>query len=229
MDPSYEKLVWNTKGIFEKIKVLMGNLEARKDALPDQNTREIGRIEKWISQLKSIDQGIEILRSMKLNMIEEELGYRFPSPELFILAHIQPSVRNVFDELRIFHENHPNVIELENEDFTNLLNLHEAAKVLALIGDAVISVALVHIHWDPSISRVGALTDVKKNYASNHRFGKICDRWGLYDLRIHEDQFTPEEDKKIDHTKGTIVEALFGIIYVESGLTQVISSIRALK
>jgi len=171
IDPSYAKLVWNTKGIFEKIETIVSNLDVRRKALPEKNTREIGRIMKWIDQLKSIQRGIEHLRTMKLSKIEEDLGYQFTTPDLFILAHIQPSIRNVFDELEIYHNNNCNVLDIESDDFTNLLNLHEAAKVLALIGDAVISLALIHIHWDPNMSRVGQLTDVKKKFGTSPNLG----------------------------------------------------------
>jgi len=43
-------------------------------------------------------------------------------------------------------------------DFEPYLNMDEAAKVLALIGDAAISLALVQILWQPNISNVGELT-----------------------------------------------------------------------
>ncbi|WP_370572090.1 ribonuclease III domain-containing protein [Methanomethylovorans sp.] len=36
-------------------------------------------------------------------------------------------------------------------------------------------------------------------------------------------------EEKIEHAKGTMVEALFGVLYIECGLKRVISSIVHLK
>lgn len=108
--------------------------------------------------------------------------------------------------------------------------MDEVARVLALIGDAAISLALVQILWQPNISNVGELTIKRAEFASNENLARICDKWDLYDHRIHFDPNKYDtKDVKINHVKGTIVEALFGVIYIENGLDQVISSIVALK
>ena len=224
LDPSYMRLIWNTTGIFEKIEHMRTGLGKRMTSLPTENTREIQRLRKWTDQLTTILKGNHQLHTLKRDTVERGLDYRFLNPDLFILAHIRPSMRNVFEELKVFHASSPDRFGLEPEDMDCLTNLPEVARVLGLIGDAAISLALLHIHWDPGMSRVGELTLVKQRYASNHRLALVCDRWGLYGCRIHDDQLVSETVRKVEHAKATIVEALFGIIYVESGLEQVMAS-----
>ena len=108
--------------------------------------------------------------------------------------------------------------------------MDEAAKVLALIGDAAIDLALIENLWEPNISNVGELTEKRSKFASNENLARICDKWDIYDFRIHFDPNKPEiKEETINHVKGTIIEALFGVMYIESGLKQIIPSIVALK
>jgi ribonuclease-3 len=49
---------------------------------------------------------------------------------------------------------------------------------------------------------------------------RVCDNWGLYKHRIHFDPPT-ETKAEIEHNKGTLLEAIYGIIYVEQGFEKV--------
>jgi dsRNA-specific ribonuclease len=89
---------------------------------------------------------------------------------------------------------------------------------------------LIQILWQPNISNVGELSKKRAEYASNKNLARVYDKWGLYDFRIHFDPNQSENNgKKINHAKGTIVEAIFGVVYIEAGLDQVVLSIDALK
>lgn len=156
----------------------------------------------------------------KLIELERDINYNFAEPDLVVLSFIQPSIRKMFEELNIYSSKLSS-----NINFEPYLSMDEAAKVLALIGDAAISLALIQILWQPNISNVGELSTKRSEYASNKNLARVCDKWGLYDFRIHFDSDKSEND----HAKGTIMEALFGVVYIEAGLNQVILSIDALK
>jgi dsRNA-specific ribonuclease len=59
------------------------------------------------------------------------------------------------------------------------LSVDKAAKVLALIGDAAISLALIQILWQPNISNVGELSTRRSEYASNENLAKVYIEAGL--------------------------------------------------
>ena len=224
-DSSYLKLKWNIQGIFDDFPEIERELEHRINQLPENNTKERKRITNWINKIKKIDHGIQNIRKYKLGELEKNINYNFAEPDLVILSFIQPSVKNLFTELNIYFSK----VGFDF-NFEPYLNMDEAAKVLALIGDAAIDLALIENLWEPNISNVGELTEKRSNFASNENLARICDKWDLYDFRIHFDPNKSEiKEETINHVKGTIIEALFGVMYIESGLDQIIPSIVALK
>ncbi len=224
-DSSYLKLKWNIQGIFDNFPEIERELEHRINQLPENNTKERKRITNWINKIKKIDHGIQNIRKYKLGELEKNINYNFAEPDLVILSFIQPSVKNLFTELNIYFSK----VGFDF-NFEPYLNMDEAAKVLALIGDAAIDLALIENLWEPNISNVGELTEKRSKFASNENLARICDKWDIYDFRIHFDPNKSEiKEETINHAKGTIIEALFGVMYIESGLDQIIPSIVALK
>ena len=224
-DLSYLKLKWNIQGIFDDFSILQSELEKQKVMLPENNLKDRRKIANWIEQINKIDENIKKIKQLKLIELEQNLNYRFAEHDLVVLSFIQPSIKNLFNELSLFSSK----VGLEY-NFEQYLNMDEAAKVLALIGDAVIDLALVQILWQPNISKVGELSQKRSDFASNENLARICDKWNLYDSRIHLDpNHLNVKDETINHVKGTIVEALFGVMYIESGLDKIITSIGVLK
>lgn len=217
-DSSYHKLKWNIKGVFDNIPVIEKALENQLNQLPENNLRERRKITNWIDRIRKINENINNIKKSKLVELERNINYNFAEPDLVVLSFIQPSIKKMFEELNIYSSS-------LNVNFEPYLSMDKAAKVLALIGDAAISLALIQILWQPNISNVGELSTRRSEYASNENLARICDKWGLYDFRIH---FGSDQSEN-NHAKGTIIEALFGVIYIEAGLNQVILSIDTLK
>ncbi|PWB49350.1 MAG: hypothetical protein C3F06_14460 [Candidatus Methanoperedenaceae archaeon] len=219
-DSSYHKLKWNIKGVFDNFPIIEKALENQLNQLPENHLREKRKITNWIDQIKKINNNINHIKKSKLVELERNINYNFAEPDLVVLSFIQPSIRNMFEELNIYYSK----LSL-NANLETCLSIDEAAKVLALIGDAAISLALIQILWQPNISNVGELSIKRSEYASNENMAMMCDKWGLYDFRIH---FGSDHSEN-NHAKGTIIEALFGVVYIEAGLDQVILSIDTLK
>lgn|SRR5574341_954872 len=224
-DSSYHKLKWNIKGIFDNIPVIEKALENQLDQLPD-HLREKRKITNWTNKITKMNDNIHNIKKFKIVELERNINYTFAEPDLVVLSFVQPSIRKIFEEL------YTDSSKLSlNVDFEPYLSMDNAAKALALFGDAAINLALLmEIPWQPDISNAGWLTIKRAENASNENLARICDRWGLYDFRIHFDPNQSENNgKNINKAKGTIVEALFGVVYIEAGLDQVILSIDALK
>lgn len=226
---SYVQLIWNIEGLFDKALVLQKALESRLKEVPTKNTNERNKIAKWQKELNDINQKIEYVNKVKIDDLKKVLDYNFLNPDLLILSLIQPSLRNTFNELKIYFSV-IGISPIKEEEFDDFINLGDATRVLAFIGDAAIDLALAQIFWQPKISKVKDMHDRRVNFASNKNLARICDKWNLYDCRIHLDLLSPPPlDDTISHSKGTIVEAIFGVMYIESGLEPIISSIRVLK
>jgi len=228
IDSSYLKLKWNIQGLFDKITLIIEEISQRFDELPEKNTRERGKIRKWLEELNTIFTQIENIKEIQLGKIERKLDNNFIAADLVILSFIQPSITRVFVELKDYFVKN-SLKSVKKSEFDDFRHLADASRVLALIGDAVIDLALFEILWDPSISKVGDLHDRKVEIAQNKNLARFCDSLRLYESRVQLDDIAPTDEKKILHTKGTIVEALFGVIYIERGFESVISKILVLK
>jgi dsRNA-specific ribonuclease len=145
--------------------------------------------------------------------LEKILGIKFRNSELFLVAMFQPSTKNLFLELETQYRRSVND-PLGQDGFAEMINLSEMSKVLALIGDAVISSAVLQYLWEPHLGDAGKITQKKAEIVSNNHMAKLCDEWSLYEYRIHFDPGTPGK-LEMNHDKGTLLEAIYGIIYIE--------------
>ncbi|UYP48597.1 hypothetical protein NEF87_004882 [Candidatus Lokiarchaeum ossiferum] len=83
-----------------------------------------------------------------------------------------------------------------------------------------------------SLSKIGDLTQKREKIVKNDHLAVICDRWQLFEHRIkrvHEGTTAPNNSKKIIHEKGTLVEAIFGVIYLEMGFEEVLRVIPSIQ
>jgi len=75
--------------------------------------------------------------------------------------------------------------------------------------------------WEIYLSTAGKLTEKRKEVASNENLAKYCDLWGLFGCQLNKFKVTEHEETKpetIIHNKGTLVESILGVIYLEFDL-----------
>jgi len=159
--------------------------------------------------------------------LEKTFQYQFESTELVKLIFFRPSVKSLFNELKMYFD------QAESEkvlDFETLSNLGEVAEVMALIGDSALGLAAAQLFWEPKIARIGNISERRAGLVSNENLAKACDRLSLYEYRIHNEPEVPEvKEETIQHVKGTLMEALYGIIYTEKGIDAVFDALIAIK
>jgi len=220
MNPRREKqLTWSPMGIDEKLRALLEIVRKTEALTPRENTRLLGKIDRWIHGLDSIVTSLSLVQGSLAPRLEGVLGHPMVGNELLSVAMFQPSTRNLFLEIETHYRGTANV-SVKPEAFTDLASLSDMARVLALVGDAAISMAVLHHLWRPSLSNAGRFTQRRAELVSNEHLAWLCDQWGLYEHRIH---FDPPSSTKseIDHIKGTLLESLYGIVYVEFGFDEV--------
>ncbi|KKL24802.1 hypothetical protein LCGC14_2411650, partial [marine sediment metagenome] len=123
-----------------------------------------------------------------------------------------------------FQKNNP----FKVDEYKELASSGDAADVLALIGDAVLDLSVVQTLWDSSLTTVGRLTKKRAGLVANDNLAKICDEWNLYEFRLNRLNDPSEKNAKpktILHEKGTLVEAIYGVIYLEFGFDELIRTI----
>jgi dsRNA-specific ribonuclease len=216
------RIKWQPVHIENRLDNLTQTIARTRRLTPENKTRLHGKLERWQEQLDEINEGIRYIKKKLTPKLEKELGLKIKNKEILIAAMFQPSTKNLFLELDIQYrgENNP----FEDDGFENLISLSESAKRFALLGDASISMAVIYHLWKDSDEDVGKLTQDKSSIVSNEHMADLCDRWGLYEHRIHFDPETPSKGEII-HDKGTLVEAIYGIIQMEQGFEQVLKNI----
>ncbi len=216
-------LSYNPIHIEDRLDLLSKTVETTRRETPENNTRLLTKIERWLLDIGSIQGSLKRVREDLVPELENILEIEFKVKELFQVAMFQPSTKNLFLELETQYRRSKNN-PLDSEGFAEMANLGEMAKVLALVGDAVISSAVLQHLWEPHLGDAGKITLRKSEIVSNKHMARLCDEWGLYDYRIHFDPGTPSKSE-MEHDKGTLLEAIYGIIYLEHEYKMVLKKV----
>lgn len=219
-------LSWNPIYIEHRLDLLSRTVHTTMAKTPRNNTRLLTKCERWVQEIGLIQDGLKRVRESLLPDLEKTLGIEFGHKELLQVAMFQPSTKNIFLELETQYRRSKNN-PLDQHEFAEMINLSEMAKVLALVGDAVVSSAVLQYLWEPHMGNAGTITQRKADIVSNENMAKLCDAWGLYEYRIHFDPDIPSKSE-IEHDKGTLLEAVYGIIYIEHEYKKVVELVHHL-
>ncbi len=219
-------LVWEPVRIGDLIDTLVKTVEETRRGTPEEKSRLQAKLMKWSRQLAYVREKMGRVRNELAPALERTLGVSLTRDELLIIAMFQPSTKNLFLEIETHYRG--GACDPLGERFEDLIALSEMARVLALVGDAALSLAVIHSLWEPKAARVGRLTEQRAELVSNSNMATLCDRWNLYEYRIHFDPATSTKSE-INHIKGTLVEAVYGVVYIHDGLEKVREIVAHLK
>jgi ribonuclease-3 len=208
-----------------EIKLLRDDFTLREKS-PKLKIKTRLKFDGWIRQLNIILDQITKINETVLPIIKDDLGYSFFNNNLVLIAMCQSSIKNTFTEIKIhFPKGEGFVIPRENLDF--LENCPEKANTLAWMGDTTIKYAVLLDIWKPGIS-TEQLHNKRKMYEENENLAKLCDKWKLFDYRIYLDP-TVAKSVQLNKIKGTLVEALYGVIFLEKEIDGVRDAISLIK
>ena len=92
----------------------------------------------------------------------------------------------------------------------------------------ILDLAIVQVHWDSSLATAGNLTEKRKEIASNDHLAIISDKWNLCEFRLkrlNAHKSTNIKPETIIHEKATLIEAIYGVIYLEFGFDELIRTL----
>ena len=216
---SYRELTWEAIGLNQKMMNLIQVVGQTRENTPARNTRTLSKLDHWLTQLKNIMDSLNRIESSLEPHLKGIFNVDLNQKEMLYVIMFQPSTKNLFLEIEAHYRRKRGDV-LDSDELNLLIALSEMAQILALVGDAVIDLAVLHHLWQPRVADVGLLTQERAKFVSNEHLALKCDEWSLYEHRIHFDP--PSVSKtEMEHDKGTLVEAVFGIIYVEYGFSKV--------
>jgi dsRNA-specific ribonuclease len=219
-----KRLKWNAVGLEKKTHLLQKALVEQQSLVQDDHKREQRKIKGFLEEIEHLlDRMLSIQKNI-IPKLENIFRIQFPTPELVLLALSRPSTRNIYEDLELYFQN-ISLNPLKPNDYKELASSGEAGDVLALIGDAVLDLAVVQLFWDSSISSAGALTKKREELVNNQNLSLVCDKWDLFDyrlIRLKGHSTKSAKEKTITHEKATLIEAIFGVIYLEFGFEELV-------
>lgn len=221
----HRTLRWEPIGIEQNLRILGNGLREKQRAMTENRTHDRLKFSHWIEKLDEITHTAEEVKKTIRSRIERDLGFPLNSDEMLILALFQPSTRNLFAEIASHFEKYGGCA-LSTGQLEDMAGIADAAASLAWIGDAALKIAVLPEIWTPHIREAGVLSVRRQEYEQNTNLARLCDRWDLYRHRIHFDPDVPKGN--VDHVKGTLVEAILGIIFLEGGVKAVREAARLL-
>jgi dsRNA-specific ribonuclease len=228
---NYEKypMKWNLNidltTIFEDIETISYLLKEEISLFDNKEKKLFKKLVKWDIEIEKILFLIQMIKSKIIPSIQQKLNFEFKDHNKIILALFSKSTKNIFKEMnkeRFIKKRHAHI--LNTDKLNHLASLGEIAEGLATLGDKVLGLAAIHIIWEKGLFKKGDITREKKNLEKNSKLAKIFDDLNLEQAKI---SIAPKNEgtkiKTINHEKGTIMEAIFWIIYSENGLSNFIN------
>jgi len=227
----HKRLKWNAVGLDQKTQILYEKMFIEKQQEPHENLKNLRKLQLFIDELKFLLDIMKKIHNELIPELEKILRVKFKTPELIMLALSRPSIRKIYEDLETYfkiQQDNP----LKPEDYKELASSGDAADVLALIGDSVLDLGTVLLLWDSSLSTAGELTKRRADLVANENLAKLCEKWNLYDYRMKRLNVPSELNAKvktIEHEKATLVEAIYGVIYLEFGYDELIRTLSLIQ
>lgn len=222
-----KRLKWNAIGLERNTEMLLEYINIEKENTPPEHLKKFRTLQLFVDELTHLITTMKKIREELIQTLEKNLRIKFKTPEMVMLALSRPSIRNIYEDLEIFFEGKEKN-PLRSLEYKSLASSGDASNTLALIGDAALDLAIVETFWDSSLTTAGELTKKRSNFVSNENLSKVCDDWNLYDYRLKRLKAPADiktKEATVEHEKATLVEALFGVIYLELGFDELLRTV----
>lgn len=167
----------------------------------------------------SLNEKISFILNTCPQKIETATQYRITNPNLLLLVFLHEDISKICNEPAIFHP----------ENLEKMGNIKEDFLTLAFIGDRALELGILSSIWcdgnkSQDIPQKGDLDTWKKSFVENKNLADIWDFLDLYDNKI-----LTRRKNESEKLRASRVEAVFGIIYLESGFDAVEDALTNLK
>jgi len=187
-----------------------------------------GRTKKSLEDISNIEKRFEKVKEVYIPRIKTATGYEFLNPGLFFFVFLYKEITMVFYEAG----NHPvkpgDVELLKAQDLQEMTAVSEDRKTLAYIGDAVLETGVMASTWSSQEKQKIPLNEYlhkeRNKLVEDEPLARFWDSLELNDPPVIA-HLPPENDAM----KGASMEAVFGIIFLESGMDAVETALKNLK
>jgi len=186
------------------------------------------RSRKSVEDILKIEKRFERIKERYIPGIQQATGYEFLNPDLFYFVFLYREISNVFNEAKNNPAKPGGTALLTGQDLQEMIDVSEDRDTLAHIGDAALEIGVMASIWpgqEPQkIPLNQFLHDERKKIVDNEPLSRFWDS-----LKLNDPQAVASLLPENDTTKGSSMEAVFGIIFLESGLDAVETALQNLK
>ena len=186
------------------------------------------RTKKSITDISNIEKRFEKIKEVYIPRIKTATGHEFLNPGLFFFVFLYKEIAMVFNEARNTKVKPGGTELLKDQDLQEMIAVSEDRLTLAYIGDAVLETGVMASTWSLQTEQKIPLNE----YLHNERNKLVEDEplarfWDS--LELNDSPIITRLPPENDTTKGSSMEAIFGIIFLESGLDAVETALKNLK
>ena len=182
---------------------------------------------KISEDIRNLRKNYNLLQNFSLPHIENKIGYQFKHENLFLILFLFREIAKIFNEVQNLEKNERTEMGIPEKTLSEMLQLKETMLSLAFIGDSAIETGVIRSIWPTdtlhTLPRKGTL-DAKKKFFTVGLNQAIL--WNFLNLSPGRSSPSSPDSNRL---KSSQFEALFGIIYLESGAVAVESAILTLK
>lgn len=187
-----------------------------------------GRTKKSTDDIANIEKRFERIKEVYIPRIKTATGHLFLNPYLFYFVFLYKEIAMVFNEAQNNPVKPGGIELLKAEDLREMKAVSEDRLTLAYIGDAVLETGVLASTWSPQEKQKIPLNE----YLHNERNKLVEDEplarfWDS--LELNNSPIIPNLPPENNKTKGSSMESVFGIIYLEGGLDAVETAFQNLK
>jgi len=187
-----------------------------------------GRTKKSVEDILNIEKRFEKIKEGYIPKLKTATGHEFLNPDLFFFVFLYQEIAMVFNEAKTNPVKPGGIELLSSQDLREMIEVSEDRQTLAYIGDAVLETGVMASTWALQDAQKILLSEFLHNernkLVQNEPLSRFWDSLKLNDSP-NIANLLPENDK----TKGSSMEAVFGIIFLEGGLGAVETSLQNLK
>jgi len=187
-----------------------------------------GRTQKSIDDISKIETRFERIKEVYIPRIKTATGHEFLNPDLFFFVFLYKEIAMVFNEAQNNQVKSGGIPLLNPQDLGEMIEVTEDRKTLAYIGDAVLETGVMGSIWSLQETQKIPLSEFLHNernkLVENEPLSRFWDS-----LKINDSPIITNLPPENDETKGTSMEAVFGIIFLEGGLGAVETALQNLK
>ena len=220
-----KRLRWAAIGLEAGTRRLLEDLERVKNGIDPAHVAKVKRVQVHVDGVRHVLSTMARIKELVVPRLEVLFHLTFKTPELLFLALARPALRTTFNNLAAFLHSKEGCT-IESGEIENLGRYAHFGDVLALVGDKVIDLAIIETTWGAPAITSGAVTVAKASLVSNKNLARLCEQLAIDQFMLDGTRQPPASKVNAkretrDRELGTLVEAIFGVIYEEFGLHEV--------